>query len=55
MKILHIHESLIIDGLGELMCGLINELSNSNDVSLCTFYDETPENSLEGKLEKKKG
>lgn len=53
MKILHIHESLLIDGLGELMCGLINELSNSNDVSLCTFYDEAPENSLEGKLKKK--
>ena len=53
MKILHIHESLIIDGLGELMCGLINKLSESNDVSLCIFYDETPENSLDYKVSSK--
>ena len=53
MKILHIHESLKVGGLEQLMCNLVNELSIYEEVSLCTFYDLDPSESLNDKLSEK--
>lgn len=45
MKILHINHSLLIGGTERVICGLINEQSKRNEVTLCTWY---PPQSGEG-------
>ena len=50
MRILHIHESLKVGGLEQLMCNLVNELSKYEEVSLCTFYDLDSSESLSDSL-----
>lgn len=38
MKILHIHPSMGGGGIEAMICALVNEMSKSNDVTLCTIY-----------------
>lgn len=53
MKILHIHHSLLFGGIESLLCGLVNEQSKRNDVTLCTWFVINKEEGLEPLISKR--
>ena len=50
MKILHIHPSMGGGGIEAMICALVNEMSKSNDVTLCTIYSPKKSDVFEQKL-----
>ena len=50
MKILHIHPSMGGGGIEAMICALVNEMSKSNDVTLCTIYSPKKNDVFEQKL-----
>ena len=50
MKILHIHPSMAGGGIEAMICALVNEMSKSNDVTLCTIYSLKKNDVFEQKL-----
>ena len=50
MKILHIHPSMAGGGIEAMICALVNEMSKSNDVTLCTIYKPQKSDIFEKKL-----
>lgn len=50
MKILHIHPSMAGGGIEAMVCALVNEMSKSNDVTLCTIYSPKKSDVFEQKL-----
>ena len=38
MKILHIHTKLSAGGIEAMVCGLVNEMADCNDVTVCTIF-----------------
>lgn len=50
MKILHIHPSMAGGGIEAMICGLVNEMSKTNDVTLCTIFKVDKNNVFEQKL-----
>ena len=53
MRILHIHHSMHTGGVEAMVCGLVNELSKSEDVTLCTWFDIDSQSSVEKKISKR--
>ena len=37
MKIIHFHPSFYTGGIESLMCGLLNGMASTHNVTLCTF------------------
>lgn len=50
MKILHIHPSMAGGGIEAMICGLVNEMAKTNDVTLCTIYKVNESDVFERKL-----
>ena len=50
MKILHIHPSMAGGGIEAMICGLVNEMAKTNDVTLCTIFKADKHNVFEQKL-----
>lgn len=50
MKILHIHPSMAGGGIEAMICGLVNEMSKTNDVTLCTIFNVDKNNVFEQKI-----
>ena len=50
MKILHIHPSMAGGGIEAMICGLVNEMARTNDVTLCTIFEVNKSNVFEQKL-----
>lgn len=50
MKIIHIHPSMGGGGIEAMICALVNEMSKSNDVTLCTIYAPKKSDVFENKL-----
>lgn len=50
MKILHIHPSMSGGGIEAMICGLVNEMAKTNDVTLCTIFEVDKRNVFEQKL-----
>lgn len=50
MKILHIHPSMAGGGIEAMICALVNEMSKSNDVTLCTIFEPKKEDVFEKRL-----
>ena len=50
MKILHIHPSMAGGGIEAMICGLVNEMAKTNDVTLCTIFEVNNDNVFERKL-----
>lgn len=43
MKILHIHTKMVSGGIEAIVCGLVNEMSKTEDVTLCTIFEPNEE------------
>lgn len=50
MKILHIHPSMAGGGIEAMICGLVNEMAKTNDVTLCTIFEVDKNKVFERKL-----
>ena len=50
MKILHIHPSMGSGGIEAMICGLVNEMAKTHDVTLCTIFKVDRSNVFEQKL-----
>lgn len=53
MKILHIHTKMVSGGIEAIVCNLVNEMSKSHDVTLCTIFQPTEEDVFYRKLDDK--
>ena len=50
MRILHIHPSMAGGGIEAMICGLVNEMAKTNDVTLCTIFEVDKNEAFEQKL-----
>lgn len=53
MKILHIHTKMVSGGIEAIVCNLVNEMSKTNDVTLCTIFQPTEDDVFYRKLDEK--
>ena len=53
MKILHIHTKMVSGGIEAIVCNLVNEMSKSHDVTLCTIFQPTEDDVFYRKLDNK--
>ena len=53
MRILHMHTSMAGGGIESMVCGIVNEMSNTNDVTLCTIFKPKHTDVFEKKLSQK--
>lgn len=53
MKILHIHTKMVSGGIEAIVCNLVNEMSKSHDVTLCTIFQPTDDDVFYRKLDNK--
>ncbi len=51
MKILHIHTQLVSGGIEAVVCGLANETSKHEDVSVCTIFQPTDDDVFYKRLQ----
>lgn len=53
MKILHIHTKMVSGGIEAIVCNLVNEMSKTHDVTLCTIFQPTEDDVFYRKLDEK--
>lgn len=53
MKILHIHTKMVSGGIEAIVCNLVNEMSKTDDVTLCTIFQPTEDDVFYRKLDEK--
>ena len=51
MKILHIHTKMVSGGIEAIVCNLVNEMSKTHDVTLCTIFQPTEDDVFYRKLD----
>lgn len=51
MKILHIHTTMCGGGIEAMICGLANEMVNTNDVTVCTLFEPAPDDVFWNRLD----
>lgn len=53
MRILHIHTSMAGGGIESMVCGIVNEMAKTKDVTLCTIFKPKHTDVFEKKLSQK--
>lgn len=53
MKILQIHTKMVSGGIEAIVCNLVNEMSKSHDVTLCTIFQPTEKDVFYRRLDEK--